>query len=56
MDAILTDEDGRPLPRPSREDYPDVFTWMRAIFAYNDRVTGIANKAFLKAFAASLKP
>ena len=52
---ILTDEKGRPIPRPAREDYPDDIAFMRAIFAYNDRVTNIANKAFLEGLAASLK-
>lgn len=52
---ILTDEQGRPIPKPAREDYPDTIAWMRAIWAYNDRVTAEANRGFLKGLAASLK-
>ena len=50
---ILTDERGRPLPRPERADYPDVLSWMRAVWAWDDRVRGIANRAFDEAFRAA---
>lgn len=43
---ILTDEHGRPMPKPSREDYPDTIAWMRAFWAWKDRVADVANRAF----------
>lgn len=54
MDAILTDEDGRPLPRPAREDYPDTIAWMRAVWAWKDSVASIANEAFAKGFRSGI--
>lgn len=47
---ILTDEQGRPLPRPERNDYPDAISWMRAFWAWKDRVADTANRAFDAAF------
>lgn len=47
---ILTDANGRPFERPERppEGAPvsEIITWMRAVYAYNDRVADSTNRAF----------
>ncbi len=46
---ILTDATGKPFPRPSREDYPNVLDYIRAFHAYKDAIADCANKSFDKA-------
>jgi hypothetical protein len=43
---ILTDEQGRPIERPSRTDFASDWEYANALHAWNDRVTNIANEAF----------
>ncbi len=43
---ILTDASGRPFERPDRRYYVDVVEYLRACWAYKDRVTACANDAF----------
>lgn len=54
---ILTDANGRPIERPERpaEGAPmsEVIVWMRAVYAYNDRVSDTANAAFADEFRRS---
>ena len=53
MEAILTDAQGRPMPRPERADYPDAISWMRAFWAWKDRVAEVANRGFAEGFRAA---
>jgi hypothetical protein len=52
---IITDGNGRPFPKPDPADFATVTEFVRAIHAYNDRVTQAANRAFEDAFAKALK-
>lgn len=53
-DVILTDGEGRPLERPRREDFEDVVEYIRAVHAFNDRVTHVANQAFTEGFRKAM--
>lgn len=50
MRVILTDAAGRPIERPQRDNYDDPIAFMRALWAYNDRVADTANRAFAERF------
>lgn len=54
MRALLTDAKGRPLPVPQPPSKgastPEHINYLRAVHAYNDRVTDIGNEAFNAAF------
>lgn len=52
---ILTDEQGRPIDRPMREDYPTLIEYALAFYAYKDRVASIANEAFADQFRKAMK-
>lgn len=52
---ILTDEQGRPFERPRREDYKDAADYLRAVYAYYDKITNAANAAFADAFQGEMK-
>lgn len=56
---IHTDANGRPIPRPDREDFgPGIegtIAYMRAVNAYHDQVTDMANRAFTDQFRKSVK-
>lgn len=54
-DTILTDEHGRPIPRPLPEDFATTTEWLRATWRYKDAVADVANKAFAEQFRASLR-
>lgn len=45
-DAILTDAQGRPLEKPRRSDFSSDIAFIQATHAFNDKVAGIANRAF----------
>ncbi len=53
--VILTNANGVPFERPKREDYPDVYDYWRAEYAYRDRVTAYANAEFCRGFAKVMK-
>ncbi len=56
--AIFTDAEGRPIERPEspgkHAPLEDRLAHMRAVWAYNDRVTDIANASFDRAFGKAL--
>ena len=52
---ILTDEGGRPIPKPSRKEFGSVIEYIRAVHAYNDRITNLANKAFAETFSKEIR-
>ena len=54
-DVILTDGHGRPLDRPEPEQFDSTLAFIRALHAYNDRVTDLANSSFAEAFSAALR-
>ena len=55
---ILTDAKGRPVPKPEppAEDagVEETIAYIRAVHAYNDRVSDIANRAFAEAFSKAV--
>jgi hypothetical protein len=53
--VILTREDGTPIPRPEREDYPRFIEFLEAWWAYQDEVAAVANQAFAESFAEAMK-
>ncbi len=59
MEPILTDEHGRPIERPERPGYDASFeertAYLEAMYAYNDKITDLANRAFAKSFARGIK-
>lgn len=55
MNDILTDEAGRPIPRPRREDFVSLADFIRADHEFNMRVADIANRAFDDQFRRSLR-
>ena len=55
-DVILTDEDGRPIPRPEREAYDhDPVGYIRAMHDFHNRVADVANRNFDLAFRTAMK-
>lgn len=54
-DFILTDGKGRPIEKPDREEFSDPVTYLRAVWAWQDKVHDIANKAFGDQFAKAMK-
>ena len=58
-DTIYTDAQGRPIPRPEREDFePGIegtVAFMRATWAWKDKITDLANKAFADQFRKSVR-
>lgn len=54
-DPILTDAEGRPLPKPQVCDYPDAVSYLEAFHAWEQRVTNLANQAFDRNFLQSMK-
>lgn len=56
--TIYTDANGRPIPRPSREDFePGIegtIAHMRAVNVYHDKITDMANAAFTTQFSRSV--
>lgn len=54
-DAIYTDADGHPIERPDPAAFRDPLAYATALYAYNDRIADIANKAFDRQFRISLR-
>jgi len=52
--TILTDVRGVPLDKPRRADFDSDLAFIHATHAFNDKVTGIGNKAFDKGFKAAM--
>jgi hypothetical protein len=52
---ILTDANGVPFERPRREDYANDIEFMRAIWAFQDRVASYAHREFAQAFNRAIK-
>lgn len=48
--AIYTDDIGRPIPKPAREDYASAYEYALAKQAWRDRITSTANQAFDEAW------
>ena len=53
--VILTDENGKPFARPSREDFADVTSYLRAVWAYNDAIANAGSRAFAEAFNSAIR-
>lgn len=53
--TILTDAQGKPIPRPRREDFQSDVEYIRAFHAFKDRIAKEANEAFAKQFRKSMK-
>lgn len=57
--TLLTDEyywDGTyTYPKPKREDYPSDVTWLRFLYAWKDRISADASRAFAEQFARSMR-
>lgn len=54
-DMILTDRNGRPIPKPVRADFDDEVAFLRAWWAYKDRIASEANAAFAEAFNREMR-
>lgn len=58
-DAILTDEHGRPISRPEKPpegaSIDERMAYVRALHAYNDRATDVANRAFDATFRRAVR-
>lgn len=58
-DVILTDAQGRPIPRPERQDFPSgvegTVAYMRAMHDWSDSVHEIANQAFVQGWKESAR-
>ena len=52
--AIITDAQGRPLDKPKRADFSSDIAFIQATHAFNDKVAGIANRAFDEGFHAAM--
>jgi hypothetical protein len=52
---IITDGSGRPIDKPRRADYASDTDYMRAFYAYNDKITRIANESFDAGFRAAMR-
>ena len=52
---ILTDAQGRPIPRPEREEYGSDVDYIRAVHVWRDRVAAVANEAFATRFREALR-
>lgn len=59
LDEIHVDENGKPYPRPEREDFPDTIDglvdWWRAVSEYRQGIANRHNEAFAKSFSAALR-
>lgn len=51
---ILTDERGVPFERPCRDDFASDIDFMRAFYAYKDRIAKCADDSFADAFARTM--
>ena len=51
---IFTDDKGRPIPKPLREEFSSDLDFIRAYHDWKNRVTHVANEAFDQAFRAAL--
>ncbi len=47
--------DGVPCPKPVPTDYSNTIEYLRAVWAWRDKVTDAANRAFTEQFRKSLK-
>ena len=52
--SILTDAQGRPLEKPRRSDFSSDIAFIQATHAFNDKVAGIANRAFDEGLHAAM--
>ena len=52
---IITDGEGRPLERPRASSFADPVEFVRAVHAYNDRISSMSCEAFNEAWRAELK-
>lgn len=52
---ILTDANGRPIPRSCRADFATTEAYLRAAWAFQDAVYSAGNAGFTKGFARGLK-
>lgn len=52
---ILTDANGRPIPRPSRVDFATTADYLRAAWAFQDAVYAAGNEGFAKGFARGMR-
>jgi hypothetical protein len=53
--VILTDANGRPIPKPSRADFKTDLEFFQAFYNWKDTITGIANKAFDETFRKAMR-
>lgn len=53
--AIFTDANGRPIPRPEREEFTSVVEFLRAVHEYNETIRSQASKAFDEAFRNAMR-
>lgn len=53
--TIYTDAEGRPIPCPRPEDFEDTVDFFRARWAWEDKLTDMANKAFGDQFKEAMK-
>ncbi len=57
-DAIYVDDQGRPIPRPERDEFsPDIegtIAFMRAGWAWEDKIRNMSSQAFDQAFRRAL--
>ena len=53
-EGILTDAQGRPIPRPLRSDFSSDLEFIRAVHKWRDRVSAVANEGFNLGFSRSL--
>ena len=52
--VIYTDAEGRPLDKPRRADFDSDIAFIHATHAFNDKVTGIGNRAFDEGFKKAM--
>ena len=52
--TIITDAQGRPLDKPKRADFTSDIAFIHATHAFNDKVTGIGNRAFDEGLHAAM--
>lgn len=55
MSYTWTDDSGIVYARPERADYRSDIDWMRAVCAWNDMRSTVANKAFAEGFNRALR-
>lgn len=51
---IYTDEKGRPIERPRRENFSSDTAYIRAFHAYKDKIANLANKSFDEEFRSQM--